>query len=130
MRNSCEYNVTVVADPDLKFGQDGNPWTSVRVAWNDNVRNANGEWETKSTVYASVKAFGKLATNVAESVEKGMPLVVIATKMPLPRAYTNKEGETAVSLDIIADNVLFPLSYSAVEARREERVATAPMEVG
>jgi single-strand DNA-binding protein len=128
MRNLSVFKVTVVKEPELKFDKNGQAICFVRVAWNDNRRNEQGEWETQATVYATVKTFGNLAVNVAESFVKGMPMVVEATKMPEPKAYADKDGNPAASLDIIADNVLFPMKYGAVEVRRnEEKVTPEPV---
>lgn len=74
--------ITVVgnltADPDLKFAKDGSARLSFRVACNDRRKNpTTNEWEDGDTTYVSVTVWRALAEALAETLQKGSPVVVL-----------------------------------------------------
>ena len=58
-----------------------------------------------TTDYIPITCFGRLAENVAEYTDKGH-LVAIEGRITSGK-YTNDQGETVYTLDIIANNVKF-----------------------
>ena len=68
---------TVISDIDLRTSEAGRPWCSFRVAANERIQNRiTGEWSDGESTYLTVKCWGRLAENVAASVEKGQPVVI------------------------------------------------------
>lgn len=68
--NSISFVGNLLADPDLKF-TDGKPRAIFRVAVNE------GQGETEKMHPIDVTAFGTLAENVAETLTRGMRVVVV-----------------------------------------------------
>jgi single-strand DNA-binding protein len=58
-----------------------------------------------TTSYIPITCFGKLAENVAEYTDKGH-LVAVEGRISSGK-YTNDQGETVYTLDVIATNVKF-----------------------
>ncbi len=59
----------------------------------------------KTPTYIPISCFGRLAENVAEYTDKGH-LVAIEGRITSGK-YTNDQGETVYTLDIIANSVKF-----------------------
>ena len=67
----------VIRDVDLRFTGNGDPVASFRVASNTRRFDRDSErWIEGDTHYLSVTCWRTLATNVANSIKKGMPVVV------------------------------------------------------
>ena len=67
----------VIRDVDLRFTGSGDPVASFRVASNTRRFDRDSErWIEGDTHYLSVTCWRALATNVANSIKKGMPVVV------------------------------------------------------
>lgn len=67
---------TVVADPDLRFAPSGQAIARVRLVANSRKKGDDGEWTNDKTLWMRGTAFGKIAENIAESVEQGTRVVV------------------------------------------------------
>ncbi|MFI8254115.1 single-stranded DNA-binding protein [Streptomyces filamentosus] len=67
----------IVADPELRFTQSGKAACSVRLAFNSRRLNKQtNEWEDGDTFWVRGTAWDRLAEHVAESLAKGMEVVV------------------------------------------------------
>jgi single-strand DNA-binding protein len=62
-------------------------------------------YNDQTTSYVPITCFGKLAENVAEYTDKGH-LIAIEGRIASGK-YTNDQGETVYTLDVIATNVKF-----------------------
>ena len=63
---------TLVADPELRYANNGNSVTNFRVASNSRRKNPQtDQWEDGDTTFLSVSAFGGLGENVASRFKKG-----------------------------------------------------------
>lgn len=68
----------LVADPELTFTKDGVPVVRFRVAQSSRFFDPDEKkWVTRDTVYLTCQAWRHLAENVADSLERGMPVLVI-----------------------------------------------------
>jgi single-strand DNA-binding protein len=87
-------------DPDLRYTNNGRPVTSLRLANSERVRDeATGQWGDGPVSYYDVQAWGQLAENVCESLQKGDRVVaegrwaethwVDKEDMPQSRVYLN-----------------------------------------
>lgn len=112
----------LVADPELKFGANGNAVVNLRVVTSGRRKTDEG-WQDVDTTFWSVSAFRQLAENVAESLSKG-DLVVVTGKAK-SREWQDKEGNKRVSWEVVADHVAADLVRSQVAVRRVERSAPA-----
>ena len=67
----------VIKDVDLRFTSNGDPVATFRVASNTRRFDRDSErWIEGDTHYLSVTCWRNLASNVANSVKKGMPVIV------------------------------------------------------
>lgn len=72
---SCAGNL--VNDPDLRFTEAGRPVSNLRVADTPRIQDpSTGKWSDGETVYYDVRAWGTLAENVANNLQKGDRIVV------------------------------------------------------
>ena len=108
----------LVADPDLKFGQNGNAVVNLRVVTSGRRKTDEG-WQDVDTTFWSVAAFRQLAENCAESLSKG-DLVVVTGKVK-SREWQDKEGMKRVSWEVAADHVAVDLVRNAASLNRVER---------
>jgi single-strand DNA-binding protein len=69
----------VVADPELRVIASGKSIATFTVVSSKSVKQANGTWENTDTTFWDIKCWGKTAENVADSVEKGMSVIVVGT---------------------------------------------------
>lgn len=90
----------VVADPELRFSGAGKAWVTMRVVCKDRKRGASGEWEDGDTVFLNVKAFERLAENVAETFSKGDLVTITGT---LKANDYEKDGNTVRSFEVVVD---------------------------
>lgn len=78
-------------DPDLRYTPQGRAVTTLRIASSARVRNERtGEWEDGQTVYYDITAWGILAENVIESLQKGDRIV--AEGRWVANQWTDAEG--------------------------------------
>lgn len=66
----------LTADVDLTFTTTNKPQADFDIAVNHRRRNAAGEWEDAPTTFLTVRAFGRLAENMA-TLPKGSPVLVV-----------------------------------------------------
>lgn len=59
-------------DPDLNYTDNGKPVCTIRLATAERVKNQQtGQWENGQTVFFTVRAWGQLAENITEHLQKG-----------------------------------------------------------
>lgn len=128
----------VIRDVDLRFTKDGNPVASFRIASNTRrFDRENERWIEGDTHYVSVTCWRNLASNVASSIKKGMPVVVYGRLRS--REVERPCGETshivryqdveafAVGPDLSRGTAEFTRVKSASVAENEERVVADVM---
>jgi single-strand DNA-binding protein len=101
---------TVVADPELKFGQgSGTAVARVRLVANSRKLNKEtNEWEDADTLWMTGTAFGRLAENIAESVTKGSRVVVQGRlKTDSWEKDGQKKSATALTIDKLGVDLMF-----------------------
>ena len=69
----------LVADPELRFIPNGKALATFTLVSSKSVKQADGSWENTDTTFWDIKCWGKTAENVAESIEKGMSVIVVGT---------------------------------------------------
>lgn len=115
MRPTVTFVGRVGADPTLKFTQSGKAVASFRFAYTARVRDGD-DWKDGQTTWLGVKAWGRLAENVAESVTKGTTVVVCGRIEQ--EDWETKDGEKRTSFVITADEVGMALSSAAASVQR------------
>jgi single-strand DNA-binding protein len=69
----------VVADPELRVIASGKSIATFTVVSSKSVKQADGSWDNTDTTFWDIKCWGKTAENVADSVQKGMSVIVVGT---------------------------------------------------
>jgi single-strand DNA-binding protein len=91
----------LVADPELRFTPSGAAVASFRIASTPRIFDKNSnEWKDGEGLFLSCSVWRQAAENVAESLQKGMRVIVQGRLKQ--RSYETKEGEkrTVVELDV------------------------------
>lgn len=102
-----ETPITIVgrltADPELRFTPAGAAVANFTVASNPRVFDKNtNEWKDGDALFLRCNIWRDSAENVAESLERGMAIIVKGNLKQ--RSYDTKEGDkrTVVELDVIS----------------------------
>lgn len=96
--------------PEHRTPASGTEVTTLRLGSTPRWRNSQtGEWNSGSTNWYTVAAFGRLAENVAESISKGDPIVVVGR--PKVRQWENDDGIRGTDVEISAQSVAHDLTY-------------------
>lgn len=114
----------LVAIPELRFSNSGNPWASLRIACKDRVRGQSGEWTDGPTTFIDVVVFGRAAENLIESADKGDTIVVVGKLQQ--REWEAEDGTKRSSYSIKADTVAVSINWNkAVTPRLSDSMTTA-----
>ncbi|MDJ0652318.1 MAG: single-stranded DNA-binding protein [Simkaniaceae bacterium] len=89
------------ADPEVRFTSSGQKVTTLRLAAN---QRRGGKDET---FWWRVTIWGESFDKILRYFKKGSAIVV-SGEMLKPEVYTNKEGQSQVSLNLVAYHIAFP----------------------
>lgn len=108
-------------DPELKFGNNGKAIARFSVVTSRRVLNkTTNEWTDEDTTWWNCTAFGPLAENVAESLEKGC--AVIVTGRAASESWNDKNtGEKRTAMKVIADEVAPSLRFATAKVVKANR---------
>lgn len=94
----------LVDDPELRFTSSGAAVASFRVASTPRTYDRNsGEWKDGESLFLTCSAWRQLGENVAESLQKGMRVVVSGRLRQ--RSYETREGEKRTVFELDVDDV-------------------------
>ena len=94
----------LVDDPELRYTPTGQAVAKFRVASTPRFRdNASGEWKDGDSLFLTCNVWRQAAENVAESLQRGMRVIVQGRLKQ--RSYETKEGEKRTVYEIEADEV-------------------------
>jgi single-strand DNA-binding protein len=121
---SGETTITVVgnltADPDLRFTPSGAAVANFTVAHTDRKFNrATNDWEDQEPLFLGCSAWRQMAENVAESLTKGMRVVV--TGRLKSRSYETREGEKRTVFEIDVEEVGPSVKYATAKVIKTSR---------
>jgi single-strand DNA-binding protein len=112
----------LVADPELRFTPSGQPVATFRVASTPRFRdNASGEWKDGDSLFLSCNVWRQAAENVAESLQRGMRVIV--TGRLRQRNYETKEGEKRTVYEVEVDDVGPSLKNASAKVNKASRGA-------
>jgi single-strand DNA-binding protein len=110
----------LVADPELRFTQAGQPVATFRVASTPRLRDAaSGEWKDGDSLFLTCNVWRQAAENVAESLQRGMRVIV--TGRLKQRNYETKEGEKRTVYEVEVDDVGPSLRNASAKVNRASR---------
>ena len=121
---SGETVITVVGnlvdDPELRFTPSGAAVANFRIASTPRTfdRQAN-EWKDGEALFLSCAVWRQAAENVAESLQKGMRVVVQGRLKQ--RSYETREGEKRTVVELDVEEVGPSLKYATAKVARVTR---------
>src|SRR5918995_4890593 len=119
-----ETTITVIGnlvdDPELRFPPSGAAVANFRIASTPRTfdRQTN-EWKDGDALFLTCSVWRQAAENVAESLQKGMRVVVQGRLKS--RQYETREGERRTVFEIDADEVGPSLKYATAKVTRATR---------
>src|SRR5487761_778629 len=94
----------LVDDPELRFTPNGQAVAKFRIASTPRFRdNATGEWKDGDSLFLTCNVWRQAAENVAESLTRGMRVIVSGRLRQ--RSYETKEGEKRTVYEVEVDEV-------------------------
>ena len=114
----------LVADPELRFAPAGQPVATFRIASTPRIRdNATNEWKDGDSLFLTCNVWRQAAENVAESLQRGMRVIV--TGRLKQRQYETKEGEKRTVYEVEVDDVGPSLRNASAKVARANRTGGA-----
>ena len=116
-----ETTITLVgnltADPELRFTPSGAPVANFTVASTPRTFDrATGEWKDGDAMFLNCSVWRQPAENVAESLTKGMRVIVQGRLKS--RSYETREGERRTVFEVDVDEVGPSLRYATAKVTR------------
>ncbi len=94
----------LVDDPELRFTPSGQPVAKFRIASTPRYLDKNtNEWKDGDSLFLTCNVWRQAAENVAESLTRGMRVIVSGRLKQ--RSYETKEGEKRTVYEIEVDDV-------------------------
>lgn len=117
-----DTNITVVGnlvdDPSLRFTPSGAAVCNFRMASTPRSFNRqSNQWEDGEALFLTVNVWRQAAENVAESLSKGMRVIV--TGRLKQRSYETREGEKRSVFEVEADEVGPSLTFAYANVHRQ-----------
>lgn len=107
-------------DPEMKFSANGKQVTRFSVVTSRRFKNQqSGEWEDRDTTFWECVAFGQLAENIAESLERGMSVIV--TGSASSEEWEAKDGTKRRSMKVVAEDAAPSLRWASAKVAKAER---------
>lgn len=119
-----ETTITVIgnltSDPELRFTPSGSAVANFTIASTPRTfdRQKN-EWVDGETLFLRASVWREMAENVAESLTKGMRVIVSGRLKS--RSYETKEGEKRTVIELEVDEIGPSLRYANAKVNRTQR---------
>ena len=97
------------SNPTLAALPNGVPVVNFRLASTPRWQDATGTWKEGTTNWYTIKAYRRLAQNIAVSVQKGQPLV-ISGRQRINR-WNREDGTQGTTVEIDAQGIGHDLNY-------------------
>lgn len=109
----------VVADPELRFTPSGAAVANFRIASTPRTFNKQtNQWEDGDGLFLTCNVWRQAAENVAESLSKGMRVIVNGRLRQ--RSYETREGEKRTVYEVEVDEVGPSLKYATAKVTRSQ----------
>src|ERR1700746_1730425 len=111
----------LVDDPELRFTPAGQPVARFRVASTPRFLDKNtNEWKDGDSLFLTCNVWRQAAENVAESLTRGMRVIVSGRLRQ--RSYETREGEKRTVYEVEVDDVGPSLRNASAKVNRAARV--------
>jgi single-strand DNA-binding protein len=110
----------LVGDPELRYTPTGQAVATFRVASTPRFMDRNtNEWKDGESLFLSCNVWRQAAENVAESLQRGMRVIVSGRLRQ--RSYETKEGEKRTVYEVEVDEVGPSLRNASAKVTRSTR---------
>src|SRR5262245_22104769 len=110
----------LVDDPELRFTPSGAAVAKFRVASTPRfLDRATNEWKDGESLFLTVNVWRQAAENVAESLQRGMRVIVQGRLRQ--RSYETREGEKRTVYEVEADEVGPSLKNATAKVNKTRR---------
>lgn len=110
----------LVDDPELRFTPSGQAVAKFRVASTPRYRdNQTGEWKDGESLFLTCNIWRQAAENVAESLQRGMRVIVQGRLRQ--RSYETRDGEKRTVYEVEADEVGPSLRMATAKVNKTTR---------
>ena len=110
----------LVGDPELRYTPTGQAVATFRVASTPRFMDrTTNEWKDGDSLFLSCNVWRQAAENVAESLQRGMRVIVSGRLRQ--RSYETKEGEKRTVYEVEADEVGPSLRNASAKVTRSSR---------
>ena len=119
-----ETTITVIGnltnDPELRFPPSGSEVATSTIAPTPHTSDRqSNEWKDGETLFLRASVWREAAENVAESLTKGMRVIVSGRLKS--RSYETKEGEKRTVIELEVDEIGPSLRYANAKVTRTQR---------
>lgn len=105
----------LIDNVDLRFTAQGSAIVKVRLAFNARRKDDSGQWVDGDSLYIDGTAFGQHAQNLADSLEKGMEVVVSGR---LRTESWEKDGQRHSKNVLLVDSIGPSLRFATVRVEK------------
>lgn len=122
MANDTQITIVgnLVDDPELRFTPSGAAVARFRVASTPRTFNRQtNQWEDQESLFLTCNVWRQTAENVAESLQRGMRVIVSGRLKQ--RSYETKEGEKRTVYEVEADEVGPSLRSATAKVNKTSR---------
>ncbi len=120
----------ITDDPELRFTPSGSAVANFTIAVNRRFKNQQGGWEDKLDGFFKCNCWRDMAENVAESLQKGMRVMVVGRLQQ--RSWDDQEGNKRSAFEIQVDEVGPSLRWATASVTKSQRSSSqgAPAQSG
>lgn len=109
----------ITDDPELRFTPGGAAVANFTVAVNRRQQAQGGGWEDKLDGFFRCSCWRELAENVAESLQKGMRIMVVGRLQQ--RSWEDQEGNKRSTIEVQVDEVGPSLRWATASVQKTSR---------
>ena len=109
----------ITDDPELRFTPGGAAVANFTVAVNRRQPAQNGGWEDKLDGFFRCNCWREMAENVAESLQKGMRVVLVGRLQQ--RSWEDGEGNRRSTVEVQVDEVGPSLRWATAQVQKTSR---------
>ncbi|HWC13521.1 MAG TPA: single-stranded DNA-binding protein [Actinomycetota bacterium] len=109
----------ITDDPELRFTPSGSAVANFTVAVNRRFKDQSGAWQDKLDGFFKCNCWRDMAENVAESLQKGMRVMVVGRLQQ--RSWDDQEGNKRSAFEIQVDEVGPSLRWATATVQKSQR---------
>lgn len=121
------YVGNITADPEMRFTPSGKAVVNLNLAVNSRVKKGDS-WEDGPTTWVRLSAWDEMAENIAESIQKGVRVIVQGRQAT--QEYETKDGEKrstlVLQIEAIGPDLRFATAAVTKAAKRTGGGGAAP----